>query len=85
MDLIHASPRPLTSPHHTSPRHLTSPPHLTSPEQDPGVDLVPHRRGQLVHRLLEREHPLGCIVLEGVKLLHLVSHPVQVCGAPGEV
>ena len=71
-------------PHLTSP-HLTPSPRVTSPEQDPGVDLVPHLRGQLVHRLLEREHPLGCIVLEGVKLLHLVSHPVQVCGAPGEV
>ena len=71
-------------PHLTSP-HLTPSPHVTSPEQDPGVDLVPHRRGQLVHRLLECKHPLGCIVPAGVKLLHLIGHPVQVGPTPGEV
>ena len=53
------------------------------PEQDPGVHLVLHGRGQLVHPLLEHEHPLEALIKARVKLLHSVGHPVQVGGAPG--
>ena len=73
----------LTSPHLTRP-HLTSS-QPTSPEEDPGVDCVPHHWGQLVHPLLEHEHPLEALIKAGVKLLHLVGHPVQVGGAPGYI
>ena len=40
------------------------------PEQDPGVDLVLHLGWQLVHPLLEHEHPLELCVFLRINLLN---------------